>query len=271
MAYQSVFKRFEIKYMLTLSQKEELLKVMAEHMRLDEYGRSTIRNIYFDTDDYLLIRRSIDKPSYKEKLRIRSYKKASPDSETFVEIKKKFDKIVYKRRISLPEKEAMDWIAGKGESSKNGQITNEINYFLNHYEGLKPAVFLSYEREAYFCEERKDFRVTFDHNILARTENISLCEDTYGTSLLPEGKVLMELKCAGGYPMWMVKFLSENKIYKTSFSKYGTAYKTMIWPELHRKRQEAKNPELIRKPAFPKIPSQNRIPARGRVAALRHA
>ena len=96
MAYQSVFKRFEIKYMLTLSQKEELLKVMAEHMRLDEYGRSTIRNIYFDTDDYLLIRRSIDKPSYKEKLRIRSYKKASPDSETFVEIKKKFDKMVYK-------------------------------------------------------------------------------------------------------------------------------------------------------------------------------
>mgnify|MGYP002514764460 CR=1 FL=1 len=100
MAYQSVFKRFEKKYLLTLEQKEKLLKEMAGHMKLDEYGQSTIRNIYFDTDDYLLIRRSIDKPSYKEKLRIRSYKKATPDSETFVEIKKKFDCVVYKRRIS---------------------------------------------------------------------------------------------------------------------------------------------------------------------------
>ena len=262
MAYQSVFKRFEKKYMLTLEQKEELLKVMADHMKLDEYGQSTIRNIYFDTDDYLLIRRSIDKPSYKEKLRIRSYKKATPDSETFVEIKKKFDKIVYKRRISLPEKEAMDWITGKGESSKEGQITNEINYFLKHYEGLKPAVFLSYDREAYYCEERKDFRVTFDRNILARTENISLQEDPYGTSLLPEGKVLMELKCAGGYPMWMVKFLSENRIFKTSFSKYGTAYQTMIWPEKQKNLQAVRRQESVR---------SRRIPARARVAVLQHA
>ena len=107
MAYQAVFKRYEKKFMLTREQKAALLKVMEGHMKLDEYGRSTIRNIYFDTDDYRLIRRSIEKPNYKEKLRIRSYKKATPESETFVEIKKKFDKIVYKRRISLPEQEAM--------------------------------------------------------------------------------------------------------------------------------------------------------------------
>ncbi len=271
MAYQAVFKRFETKYMLTKKQKADLLKVMEEHMKLDEYGRSTIRNIYFDTDDYLLIRRSIEKPAYKEKLRIRSYKKATPESETFVEIKKKFEKIVYKRRISLPEAEAMNWILGKDESSKKGQITNEIDYFLNYYKTLKPAVFLSYEREAYFCEERSDFRVTFDENILARTENISLQEDPYGTSLLPEGMVLMELKCAGGYPMWMVKFLSENKIYKTSFSKYGTAYKTMIWPQLHR-REEASVKEKIYHPTFRGLSSgAARIPARGRAVALRHA
>lgn len=269
MAYQAVFKRYEKKYMLTRVQKEALLKEMAGHMKLDEYGRSTIRNIYFDTDDYLLIRRSIDKPAYKEKLRIRSYKKATPESETFVEIKKKFDKIVYKRRISLPEAEAMNWITG-GSCKRKGQIPNEISYFLKHYEGLRPAVFLTYEREAYFFEERKDFRVTFDENILARTDNISLREDPYGTSLLPEGMVLMELKCAGGYPMWMVKFLSENKIYKTSFSKYGTAYQTMIWPELHRK--EAAAEEKVYRPSFRALASgAARMPAHGRTVALRHA
>lgn len=274
MAYQAVFKRYEKKFMLTLEQKEALLKVMEGHMKLDEYGQSTIRNIYFDTDDYLLIRRSIEKPEYKEKLRIRSYKKATPDSETFVEIKKKFQKIVYKRRISLPEQEAMNWIAGKGECHKDCQITDEIAYFLDHYRGLKPAVFLSYDREAYFCEERKDFRVTFDCNILARTENISLEEDPYGESLLPEGKVLMELKCAGGYPMWMVKFLSENHIYKTSFSKYGTAYKQMIHPQLQLDRYEKEFSMEFVNPANHPENRQNRrgtIPAYGRTAALRHA
>lgn len=268
MAYQAVFKRYEKKYMLTEEQAEALMKLMAEHMKQDEFGHSTIRNIYFDTDDYLLIRRSIDKPDYKEKLRIRSYEKAAPDSKVFVEIKKKFDKVVYKRRIALPEKEAMDWIAGEGTCSRKGQITNEIEYFKQLYKGLKPAVFLSYEREAFFSEEQKDFRVTFDRNILARTEQISLEEDLYGTALLPEGKVLMELKCAGGYPMWMVKFLSENKIYKTSFSKYGTAYKTMIHPRLHRKTQEVPAPETVLRPSFPG--KKSRTPAYGQ-AALRHA
>ena len=275
MAYQAVFKRFEKKFMLTREQKAELLKVMEGHMKLDKFGHSTIRNIYFDTPDYLLIRRSIEKPNYKEKLRIRSYKKATPDSETFVEIKKKYDKIVYKRRISLPEKEAMDWIAGERECSKECQITNEIEFFLERYENLRPAVFLTYEREAYYCEERSDFRVTFDENILARTENISLEEDPYGTSLLPEGTVLMELKCAGGYPMWMVKFLSEHKIYKTSFSKYGTAYKTMIHPQLHGKAPLLQ-PERTKISAFRQMPGMRRRrpeltgSAYGS-AALRHA
>lgn len=271
MGYQAVFKRYEKKFMLTREQKEELLKVMEGHMKLDEFGHSTIRNIYFDTPDYLLIRRSIEKPNYKEKLRIRSYKKATPDSETFVEIKKKYDKIVYKRRISLPEKEAMNWIAGEGECSKDCQITDEIQFFLDRYKNLKPAVYLSYEREAYFCEERKDFRVTFDENILARTENISLEEDPYGNSLLPEGTVLMELKCAGGYPMWMVQFLSEHKIYKTSFSKYGTAYKTMIHPQLH--GAVAAEPEKSRETSRRKVAGtiQRRMPAYERSVTLRHA
>ena len=254
--------------MLTRAQKDALLKVMEGHMKLDEFGHSTIRNIYYDTPDYLLIRRSIEKPKYKEKLRVRSYQKATPDSPAFVEIKKKFDKVVYKRRISLPEKEAIGWIAGENDCSKKGQITNEIDYFLKHYQSLRPAVFLSYEREAFFCPERKDFRVTFDENILARTDNISLEEETYGESLLPEGMVLMELKCAGGYPMWMVKFLSENKIYKTSFSKYGTAYQTIIHPQLHRKAPRLV-PETAGIPRFP-IPSgagRKKVPA----FALRHA
>lgn len=233
MAYQSVFKRYELKYLLSQKQKEAVLRAMQGNMKLDKYGRTTIRNIYYDTDTYLLIRRSIEKPAYKEKLRIRSYSRAEPDSTVFVELKKKYQSVVYKRRISLPEEEAMQWVAGTRHCHKHTQIADEIDYFLNYYQTLHPAVFLSYEREAYYSIDESDFRVTFDDNILCRQENLSLESQVYGTPILPEGKILMEIKCSGGIPLWMVQVLSKEHIYKTSFSKYGTAYETMIFPKLY--------------------------------------
>ena len=105
-------------------------------MKGDEYGRSTICNLYYDTPDYLLIRRSIEKPVYKEKLRIRSYSKASSDSTVFVELKKKYNHVVYKRREALTNKEAVNWLSGEKPTSVNNQITSEIDYFLQYYEPL---------------------------------------------------------------------------------------------------------------------------------------
>ncbi len=232
MASQTVFKRYEFKYLLTLSQKEAVLQAMEPYMQLDKYGRTTIRNIYYDTDTYLLIRRSIEKPVYKEKLRIRSYGLATDDSKVFVELKKKYKSVVYKRRVSMSCNEAMEWVAGTNHCQKQNQICDEIDYFLEYYQTLHPAVFLSYEREAYFTKEPSDFRVTFDENVLVRQDDLDLTKEVYGTPILPEGKIMMEIKCSGGIPLWMTDILSREKIFKTSFSKYGTAYKTLIFPEL---------------------------------------
>lgn len=232
MAYQTVFKRYELKYMLTQAQKKKILEAMAPHMALDKYGRTTIRNIYFDTDTYRLIRHSIEKPTYKEKLRIRSYNRAEPDSTVFVELKKKYKHVVYKRRVSMPEEEAMKWICQETHCDMATQISDEIDYFIDYYKTLHPAVFLSYEREAFYARDRSDFRVTFDDTILCRQADLSLEAEVYGTPLLPEGMVLMEIKCSGGIPLWMTHVLSEEHIYKTSFSKYGTAYQQMIFPKL---------------------------------------
>lgn len=220
--------------MLTSAQKEKVLSAMSPYMKLDKYGRTTIRNLYYDTDAYLLIRRSIDKPVYKEKLRIRSYSKVSGDSKVFVELKKKYNHIVYKRRVALLNDEAMKWLAGEKNIAENNQITNEINYFFEFYNSLHPSVFLSYEREAYYSVDGSDFRVTFDDRILCRQNDLTLASDIYGTQILPDDKVLMEIKCSGGIPLWMTKILSEEKIYKTSFSKYGTAYKILIFPQTHK-------------------------------------
>lgn len=237
MAIQTVFKRYELKYMLTVAQKEAVVRAIGPYMELDRFGRTTIRNIYYDRDDFLLIRRSIEKPIYKEKLRIRSYAQASADSPVFVELKKKYASVVYKRRISLPEKQATDWAAGKCDSPLKSQISDEISYFMAHYDPLHPSIFLSYEREAYFCKDGSDLRVTFDDTILCRQTDISLCSEVYGTPILPEGKVLMEIKCSGGIPLWMTGVLSAEKIYKTSFSKYGTAYEKLIYPQLQKKQR----------------------------------
>ena len=231
MAYQSVFKRYELKYLLTTAQKEAVLNAMKPHMALDQYGRTTIRSLYFDTDSYRLIRSSISKPIYKEKLRLRSYAQAKPDSPVFVELKKKYRSVVYKRRVAMPEKDAVAWLCGEQPCPIQGQIPAEIGYVLDFYETLHPAVFLSYEREAFYSTDGSGFRVTFDDTILCRQEDLSLESGIYGTPILPEGLVLMELKCAGGIPLWMTRVLTENRIYKTSFSKYGTAYKTLIHPK----------------------------------------
>ena len=239
MAYQSVFSRYELKYLLTPAQKKAVLTAMASHMKLDGYGRTTIRNLYYDTPNYRLARQSLERPVYKEKLRIRSYAQADPFTPVYVELKKKYDGVVYKRRTALPEKEAMAWIGGRAPCLREEQIVREIDYFRDFYGHLEPKVFLSYEREAYFALDGSDFRVTFDESILCRQRNLSLCDGVWGTPLLSAGQTLMEIKCSGGIPLWMTAVLSEQKIRKASYSKYGAAYQTMIYPYLQGGRKYA--------------------------------
>lgn len=225
---QMIFKRYELKYMLTQEQKAKIEQLMSSYMGLDPHGKATIRNIYFDTSNYRLIRHSIEHPAYKEKLRIRSYQKVGANDSIFVELKKKYDSIVYKRRMVLPERQAMGCLCNGIPIPEESQIAQEINYFCSYYEELKPAVFLSYHREAFYAIDGSDFRITFDNQILYRQHAISLTEDVFGIPLLDSTMSLMEIKTSGGIPLWMTSFLSKNKIFKTSFSKYGAAYKKIV-------------------------------------------
>lgn len=232
MAYQAVFQRHELKYILTKEQKESILQAIQPYMSLDQYGRTTIQNIYFDNENYRLIRRSIEKPDYKEKIRIRSYANHNTDNLVFVELKKKYQKVVYKRRLSMSEETAMRWLTGECSCEIDSQIAREIDYFIHYYGRLYPTLFLSYEREAYYCKEGTDFRITFDENVRCRQEFMTFQKPANGVPILENNKTLMELKCSGGMPLWMAEILSREKIYKTSFSKYGTAYSNIIYPQL---------------------------------------
>ena len=227
MSYQNIFKRYEIKYIITKEQQAALEKLMKGYMKADKYGKSTICNIYYDTPDYLLIRRSLEKPEYKEKLRVRSYGTAATDSTVFVELKKKYKSVVYKRRINMKENTAERFLIDRTEQPTS-QIAKEIDYCFTRYQDLQPKVFLSYKRQAFYSKTDDNFRMTFDENILWRDYDLSLCSGVYGTHVLDKDKVLLEVKTAGAVPKWLTDFLSENKIYKTSFSKYGTAYKQIL-------------------------------------------
>lgn len=232
MAYQTTFKRYELKYLLTRQEKEQLLGIMEPYMKLDGYGRTTIRNVYFDTDNFRLIRRSLEKPAYKEKLRVRSYQAVSPEEPVFVELKKKYKSVVYKRRLALPEAQTMDSFRNGTPLPVHSQIGDEIQYFRQYYGTLHPSVFLSYEREAYYALDGGDFRVTFDENILYREQDFSLGDEIYGEPLLEENQTLMEIKTSGGIPLWMSHALTQMNLFKTSFSKYGSAYQKMLTEEI---------------------------------------
>ena len=225
-----IFRRYELKYLVPTTLAPQLYELLTEYMTPDEYGKSVIQNIYYDTPDYRLIRRSIERPPYKEKLRLRSYGLANKDSTVFVELKKKFKGIVFKRRIALAYTAAQDYLDRRLPLASPSQISKEIDYFMTLYNPLQPAVFLSYHREAYFSPIDSDFRITLDSDILMRQKDISLSTGFYGQPILSTGTVLMEVKTTLGLPQWLREFLTQNHLYKTSFSKYGTAYNNIILP-----------------------------------------
>ena len=194
--YQGTFKRYEKKYLVTQQQYNALAKVFAARMVPDRFAESTISNIYYDTPDFRLIRRSLDRPAYKEKLRLRTYRTPEADTEAFVEIKKKYDHIVYKRRVAMTYSEAQAYLDG-GAAPEQSQISREIDWFLHFYKGIQPAMCICYDRLALFDKYQPELRVTFDSGIRWRMDDLDLSSGSAGEQLLPHDTCLMEIKIPG--------------------------------------------------------------------------
>ena len=222
--FKDVFQRIEVKYLLDDMQYTGLMKRLENMAAIDSYGKTSILNIYFDTPDFKLIERSLEKPIYKEKLRLRSYGTATDDTNSFIEIKKKYKGVVYKRRISMPYAKAVDYLMGGKRPEERSQISDEIDYFVKYYKGLQPAMAISYDRIAMAGIEDPELRITFDTNIRWRTDHLSLKEGNRGKDILLPGQHLMELKIAGAMSLELARILDELNIRKTSFSKYGMGY-----------------------------------------------
>ena len=224
------FKRYEKKYLLSAREYPVLLERLAPYIEPDEYPRSTVCSVYYDRDDFRLIRYSIERPVYKEKLRVRSYDHAGPDDEVFVELKKKYKGIVYKRRVTMTEREAERWLSGESGPPESGQMIREIQWFMRENRP-KPKVVIACDRTAWRAKEDAELRITFDENIRWRETDLSLSAGSGGQPLLENGEVLMELKLPGAAPLWLARLLSEEALFPTSFSKYGTCYQNNLLQE----------------------------------------
>ena len=224
-AIQTCFRRIEMKYLLTRQQYSAVKRAMAVHVKPDAYSRYTICSIYYDTEDYRLIRTSLEKPVYKEKLRLRSYGVPYRHDPVFVELKKKFDGVVYKRRITLEAEQAEEYLKGR-PLCRPSQISREIDWFMQSYRAV-PKAFIGYDREAYAGRELPDLRITFDTNLRARNRDLCLRSGDWGELILPQEQILMELKIPDSAPLWLARLLSDNGIYPSSFSKYGTYYRRL--------------------------------------------
>jgi SPX domain protein involved in polyphosphate accumulation len=223
----NVMKRYELKYILNKDQVSYIKEKLKGHMEVDQYGLSSIASLYYDTPDFRLIRTSLEKPKFKEKIRLRSYGLNDGVKPVYLELKRKAYGIVYKRRVQTNEEDVNKFFNNKQDIFADGQIAREINYFRDFYKNLIPACLIIYDRYAYF-EPNGDLRLTIDQNPRYRLEDLNLHTSMEGTSLLSEGGAILEIKVQEAMPLWLTKILDEGKIYKGSFSKYGEAYKQQV-------------------------------------------
>lgn len=222
--YSYLFERTEIKYLLSAGQYRRLREALDEFTGPDRYPFGSIASLYFDTPDHRLIRASLNKPVYKEKLRLRSYGVPGPDSLVFAELKKKYQGIVYKRRVGMSLADGMSYLGGERQSPAPCQISREIDWMLRHYGNLAPSMHISCDRTSLVGIEDPGLRITFDKNILWRDSGLFLDCGAWGAALLKPGWRLMEVKLAGAMPLWLSRLLDRFGIYPVSFSKYGSAY-----------------------------------------------
>ncbi len=221
------FKRYEKKYCLNREQLQLFIEKISPYMKKDKFGRYTIENIYYDTDDWQLVRASIEKPVYKEKLRIRSYGMPANDDNIFVEIKKKYKGVVYKRRISTAPDAAERFLSQGISVPEYGQIGREIAWFQSFYR-TKPKIFIGYDRMAFAGIEDPDLRITFDSNLRYRTYDLDLRLGDYGMHVLAPDEFIMEIKVCGACPLWLCRVISEVGARQISFSKIGCCYKKIL-------------------------------------------
>lgn len=231
MPVQTVFERNEKKFLLPKRQLPGLLAQLSPYMAQDDYGLHTICSLYLDTADGLFAQQQADKPTFREKLRLRSYGVPTNNSTVYLELKKKLAGVTYKRRMPLPLCEAKAYLQMGVTPTFTGQVFGEIDWFMHQYQP-KPRTVVCYDRIALYGLADAALRITFDDNARFRDTQLDLARGDWGQPLTAPGTILMEVKTVGAMPVWLARILSQNGLYAQSFSKFGNASQSITQQEV---------------------------------------
>ena len=215
---ETIFKRLEKKFILNKHQLTSFKKLINNHMQADAFGHYNVLNIYYDTPNWDIAKLQLEKPIYREKLRMRCYNSNNKNSDMFLELKKKYKGVSYKRRTYIS-----DYANSTFTLNEKKQIDKEIDYYINTNQ-VSERMFIGYSREAYAGIQDPNLRLTLDTNICYRTHDLNFNDVTNGTKILAHDQTLLEVKIGGAFPLWLAKFLSENQLYANSFSKFANSY-----------------------------------------------
>lgn len=225
---QKQFRRKESKYIVDKAVFAQLETELKTYMVADEYANSTITNIYFDNEQFEMIQDAIDKKYGREKVRMRVYDaQPSKNSQAFLEIKKKENKIGFKYRLTSTPLAVMEYVE-KGladQTMADEKVMSELATLKKRYGSIKPKMYIYYDRVSFKGKEDQKVRVTVDQNLLYRADHIDVERGRFGKALLDPDKVILEIKVAEEQPTWLVDLLEKYQIQKQSFSKYGNAYR----------------------------------------------
>ena len=224
------FLRREVKYRLNSEMFEILKREFAAHVVQDKFHFVCVHNIYYDNDSHEIIRRSIEKPLFKQKLRLRAYEKNGElDGHAFVEMKNKYEGSVFKRRVKIPIGAARLLADGTPLCGviASGQIADELLFYAGAKD-CRPKIYVSYNRYAYCAKAEKDLRITFDFGIFSRVERLWLCRDSADEQLLTDDDYILEIKSERPFPLWLTGILAKHRLYPQSFSKYGRIYEESL-------------------------------------------
>jgi len=217
-----IFKRYEKKYLITNEQANAITVTLQKRMIPDQHDTYWVQNLYYDTDNWDVICKSMEKPLYKEKLRLRCYGIPNETSNVFLELKKKYAGEVNKRRVALPIT-ALSQPFIEVLANKNGQIARELEYYLQA-NPVAAKMFIAFHRTAYSGVDDEGLRVTFDNNIRYRMDMFDFNNPREGQEILHKGYQVLEVKTTTSIPLWLGRLLSENAIHRISYSKYGTCF-----------------------------------------------
>lgn len=224
------FNRFELKYLLPIEHAGEFKKAIKSFLHVDSFGEEgqyALTSLYYDTPDHRFYWEKIDGIKVRRKLRIRHYETRdaiTPETPVFVEIKKRIDRVIIKKRAKMPYKDAVnlcnEGIMPAKFDPKDKKTLEEVQSMFHTYP-LRPTLITSYFRHALIGTHYDlGLRVTFDTNIRFRDHDLDLTSKNRGKFIIPPNIALMEIKANGAIPYWLTEMIGAHNIRLIRVSKY---------------------------------------------------